>query len=171
MSYKVAVADAVVAWLLTPAASVRFPTFEAPGWVLPSRRGRRGPSGGAASQGQRHRSGCEPMPPRARRRSRVHETPATGWRQLSPSIHHKVSAFRRTFPPGSDPWPIPESFRPRTTSSIAQKILHRVEISKGWSGCPSRSRRSGERTLAACWFRHFAETDFKRKSGSSNNPR
>ena len=32
--YKVAVAYAVVAWLLIQAASIFFPTFEAPGWVM-----------------------------------------------------------------------------------------------------------------------------------------
>src|SRR5437868_2146190 len=32
--YKVAVAYAVVAWLLIQAASILFPTFEAPGWVV-----------------------------------------------------------------------------------------------------------------------------------------
>jgi TolB-like protein/Flp pilus assembly protein TadD len=32
--YKVAVAYAVVAWLLIQAASILFPTFEAPGWVM-----------------------------------------------------------------------------------------------------------------------------------------
>src|SRR4029077_182570 len=32
--YKVAVAYAVVAWLLVRAASILFPTFEAPGWVM-----------------------------------------------------------------------------------------------------------------------------------------
>ena len=32
--YKVAVAYAVVAWLLVQAASILFPTFEAPGWVM-----------------------------------------------------------------------------------------------------------------------------------------
>src|SRR5437773_9682843 len=32
--YKVAVAYAVVAWLLSQAASILFPTFEAPAWVM-----------------------------------------------------------------------------------------------------------------------------------------
>jgi adenylate cyclase len=32
--YKVAVAYAVIAWLLLQAASILFPTFEAPGWVM-----------------------------------------------------------------------------------------------------------------------------------------
>ena len=32
--YKVAVAYTVVAWLLIQAASILFPTFEAPGWVM-----------------------------------------------------------------------------------------------------------------------------------------
>src|SRR5437762_11196203 len=32
--YKVAVAYAIVAWLLTQAASILFPTFEAPAWVM-----------------------------------------------------------------------------------------------------------------------------------------
>src|SRR5947207_3646546 len=32
--YRVAVADAVIAWLLIQAASILFPTFEAPGWVM-----------------------------------------------------------------------------------------------------------------------------------------
>jgi hypothetical protein len=32
--YKVAVAYAVVAWLLIQLASILFPTFEAPGWVM-----------------------------------------------------------------------------------------------------------------------------------------
>ena len=32
--YKVAVAYAVVAWLLIQGASILFPTFEAPGWVM-----------------------------------------------------------------------------------------------------------------------------------------
>ena len=32
--YKVAVAYAVVAWLLIQAASILFPTFEAPGWMM-----------------------------------------------------------------------------------------------------------------------------------------
>src|SRR5438128_1902967 len=32
--YKVAVAYAVVAWLLIQAASILFPTFEAPTWVM-----------------------------------------------------------------------------------------------------------------------------------------
>src|SRR5437868_13970117 len=32
--YKVAVAYAVVAWLLIQAASILFPTFETPGWVM-----------------------------------------------------------------------------------------------------------------------------------------
>jgi hypothetical protein len=32
--YKVAVAYAVVAWLLIQAASIVFPTFEAPSWVM-----------------------------------------------------------------------------------------------------------------------------------------
>ena len=32
--YKVAVAYAVVAWLLIHAASILFPTFEAPSWVM-----------------------------------------------------------------------------------------------------------------------------------------
>jgi TolB-like protein/Flp pilus assembly protein TadD len=32
--YKVAVAYAIVAWLLIQAASILFPTFEAPGWVM-----------------------------------------------------------------------------------------------------------------------------------------
>src|SRR5438552_16785940 len=32
--YKVAVAYAVVAWLLIQAASILFPTFEAPNWVM-----------------------------------------------------------------------------------------------------------------------------------------
>jgi hypothetical protein len=32
--YKVAVAYAVVAWLLVQAASILFPTFEAPPWVM-----------------------------------------------------------------------------------------------------------------------------------------
>ena len=32
--YKVAVAYAVAAWLLIQAASILFPTFEAPGWVM-----------------------------------------------------------------------------------------------------------------------------------------
>ena len=32
--YKVAIAYAVVAWLLIQAASILFPTFEAPGWVM-----------------------------------------------------------------------------------------------------------------------------------------
>ena len=32
--YKVAIAYAVVAWLLMQAASILFPTFEAPGWVM-----------------------------------------------------------------------------------------------------------------------------------------
>jgi hypothetical protein len=32
--YKVAIAYAVVAWLLIQAASVLFPTFEAPAWVM-----------------------------------------------------------------------------------------------------------------------------------------
>ncbi len=32
--YKVAVASAVVAWLLIQLASVLFPTFEAPSWVM-----------------------------------------------------------------------------------------------------------------------------------------
>ena len=32
--YKVAVAYAVVAWLLIQAASILFPTFEAPGWAM-----------------------------------------------------------------------------------------------------------------------------------------
>jgi hypothetical protein len=32
--YKVAVAYAVVAWLLIQAASILFPTFEAPSWVM-----------------------------------------------------------------------------------------------------------------------------------------
>ena len=32
--YKVAVAYAVVAWLLIQAASILFPTFDAPGWVM-----------------------------------------------------------------------------------------------------------------------------------------
>jgi serine/threonine-protein kinase len=32
--YKVAIAYAVIAWLLVQAASILFPTFEAPGWVM-----------------------------------------------------------------------------------------------------------------------------------------
>src|ERR1043166_9695857 len=32
--YKIAVAYAVVAWLLIQAASILFPTFEAPAWVM-----------------------------------------------------------------------------------------------------------------------------------------
>ena len=32
--YKVAVAYAVVAWLLIQAASILFPTFEAPPWMM-----------------------------------------------------------------------------------------------------------------------------------------
>src|SRR5687767_4082895 len=32
--YKVAVAYAVIAWLLIQAGSILFPTFEAPGWVM-----------------------------------------------------------------------------------------------------------------------------------------
>ena len=32
--YKVAVAYAVVSWLLLQAASILFPTFEAPPWVM-----------------------------------------------------------------------------------------------------------------------------------------
>jgi hypothetical protein len=32
--YKVAVAYAVVAWLLIQAASILFPTFDAPAWVM-----------------------------------------------------------------------------------------------------------------------------------------
>ena len=32
--YKVAVAYAVIAWLLIQAASILFPTFDAPGWVM-----------------------------------------------------------------------------------------------------------------------------------------
>src|SRR5438034_2477285 len=32
--YKVAIAYAVIAWLLIQAASILFPTFEAPGWVM-----------------------------------------------------------------------------------------------------------------------------------------
>src|SRR6185503_3293595 len=32
--YKVAVAYAVVAWLLVQAASILFPTYEAPAWVM-----------------------------------------------------------------------------------------------------------------------------------------
>src|ERR1700730_7166379 len=32
--YKVAVAYAVIAWLLIQAASILFPTFEAPSWVM-----------------------------------------------------------------------------------------------------------------------------------------
>src|SRR6476660_5724014 len=32
--YKVAVAYAVIAWLLIQAVSILFPTFEAPGWVM-----------------------------------------------------------------------------------------------------------------------------------------
>src|ERR671930_2385248 len=32
--YKVAVAYAIVAWLLIQAASILFPTFEAPPWVM-----------------------------------------------------------------------------------------------------------------------------------------
>src|SRR5438874_13164245 len=32
--YKVAIAYAVVAWLLIQAGSILFPTFEAPGWVM-----------------------------------------------------------------------------------------------------------------------------------------
>ena len=32
--YKVAVAYAVVSWLLMQAASILFPTFEAPAWVM-----------------------------------------------------------------------------------------------------------------------------------------
>src|SRR3954463_9506589 len=32
--YKVAVAYAVVAWLLIQAASILFPTYEAPAWVM-----------------------------------------------------------------------------------------------------------------------------------------
>ena len=32
--YKVAVAYAVIAWLLIQASSILFPTFEAPGWVM-----------------------------------------------------------------------------------------------------------------------------------------
>src|SRR5438132_8841069 len=32
--YKVAVAYAVAAWLLVQAASILFPTFEAPSWVM-----------------------------------------------------------------------------------------------------------------------------------------
>ena len=32
--YKVAVAYAVVGWLLVEIASILFPTFEAPGWVM-----------------------------------------------------------------------------------------------------------------------------------------
>src|SRR5467141_1123011 len=32
--YKVVVAYVVVAWLLIQAASILFPTFEAPGWVM-----------------------------------------------------------------------------------------------------------------------------------------
>jgi adenylate cyclase len=32
--YKVAVAYAVVSWLLIPAASILLPTFEAPSWVM-----------------------------------------------------------------------------------------------------------------------------------------
>ena len=32
--YKVAVAYSVVAWLLIQAASIMFPTFEAPSWVI-----------------------------------------------------------------------------------------------------------------------------------------
>ncbi len=32
--YKVAIAYAVVAWLLLQAASILFPTFEAPPWVM-----------------------------------------------------------------------------------------------------------------------------------------
>src|SRR5437588_2765473 len=32
--YKVAVAYAIVAWLLIQAASILFPTFDAPGWVM-----------------------------------------------------------------------------------------------------------------------------------------
>ena len=31
--YKVAVASAIVAWLLIQAASIILPTFEAPGWT------------------------------------------------------------------------------------------------------------------------------------------
>jgi hypothetical protein len=32
--YRVAVAYAIVAWLLIQAASILFPTFEAPAWVM-----------------------------------------------------------------------------------------------------------------------------------------
>src|SRR5213593_3964149 len=32
--YKVAIAYAIVAWLLIQAASILFPTFEAPAWVM-----------------------------------------------------------------------------------------------------------------------------------------
>src|SRR6266446_3179436 len=32
--YKVAIAYAVIAWLLIQAGSILFPTFEAPGWVM-----------------------------------------------------------------------------------------------------------------------------------------
>jgi hypothetical protein len=32
--YRVAVAYAIVAWLLIQAASILFPTFEAPPWVM-----------------------------------------------------------------------------------------------------------------------------------------
>jgi hypothetical protein len=32
--YKIAVAYAIVAWLLIQAASILFPTFEAPPWVM-----------------------------------------------------------------------------------------------------------------------------------------
>jgi adenylate cyclase len=32
--YKVAIAYVIVAWLLIQAASILFPTFEAPGWVM-----------------------------------------------------------------------------------------------------------------------------------------
>ena len=32
--YKVAITYAVVAWLLVQVASILFPTFEAPGWVM-----------------------------------------------------------------------------------------------------------------------------------------
>jgi hypothetical protein len=33
-AYKVAIAYAVIAWLLIQAASILFPTFEAPGWRM-----------------------------------------------------------------------------------------------------------------------------------------
>ena len=32
--YKIAVAYVIVTWLLIHAASILFPTFEAPGWVM-----------------------------------------------------------------------------------------------------------------------------------------